>query len=128
MFFGFPFFFAIPLILPFLVIFMVFRVGSRLFRGITRRSYDSIEEIPPIDKELARRRSGSWEGMILNLAFRLKEKITLSDIIIETGLDMKEAEDIIDAMVDGTRVRLEVDPRGLVVYEFPEIIARFEEN
>ena len=30
-------------------------------------------------------------------------------------------------MVDNSRVRMEVNDNGLVTYEFPEIISRFEE-
>jgi hypothetical protein len=68
------------------------------------------------------------EGIIFNLAYRLKGKITLSDIIIETGLSMKKAEDTINRMVDGIRVSMEVDDKGLVIYEFPEIIARYQRD
>jgi hypothetical protein len=45
---------------------------------------------------------------------------------VETGLDLEQAEKVIESMVDGMRVRMEVDERGVVVYEFPEIIMRFE--
>ena len=34
---------------------------------------------------------------------------------------------VIQAMVDNTRVRMEILDSGVVVYEFPEIISRFEE-
>ena len=39
---------------------------------------------------------------------------------------IREAEEAINSMVDGTHVRMEVEDTGLVVYEFPEIISRFE--
>ena len=69
---------------------------------------------------------GDLESAVFSLAYRLRGRITLSDIIVETGLGMKEAEDVIGGMVDGIRVRMEVTEDGLVIYEFPEIIARFE--
>ena len=40
--------------------------------------------------------------------------------------DVEEAEALIQSMVDNQRVRMEVTDDGLVVYEFPEIIARFK--
>jgi hypothetical protein len=48
----------------------------------------------------------------------------LSDIIIETGLEPRQAERFIEGLVDGVRVRMEVDEKGLVYYEFPEILDR----
>ncbi|MEW5815522.1 MAG: hypothetical protein AB1798_09045 [Spirochaetota bacterium] len=68
------------------------------------------------------------ESKIFRLAYKMKGRITLSDIVIETGLGMKEAEAYIEKMVDGIRVRMEVSDQGIVYYEFPEIIARFEEG
>ena len=49
----------------------------------------------------------------------------MSDIVLETDLSIKEAEEVINGMVDSTHVRMEVEDSGLVIYEFPEIIARF---
>jgi hypothetical protein len=68
------------------------------------------------------------ESAIFALAYRHKGRITLSDIIVETGLGIREAEQVANGMVDGIRVRMEVRENGLVVYEFPEIIARFEDQ
>ncbi len=64
---------------------------------------------------------------IFKLAYRQKGRITVSDIIAETGLSGDEAEEVIQGMVDNTRVRMEIRESGVVVYEFPEIISRFEE-
>ena len=74
------------------------------------------------------RRSKDVEVQIFNLAYRLKGKITLSDVIIETGLGIKKAEKVLNRMVDGIRVVMEIDDSGLVIYEFPEIIARFQDD
>ena len=41
-------------------------------------------------------------------------------------MGIREAEEVINGMVDGTHVRMEVEDSGLVVYEFPEIISRIE--
>jgi hypothetical protein len=107
------------------------RIGPRLFRGLfreleERRDYDSVLSFPTGRKRKRLRKPNDTESAIFNLAYRLKGRITLSDVIIETGLGMKEAESVINRMLDGIRVRMEVDDSGLVVYEFPEIIARFK--
>ena len=121
----FPFMF-LPFLVPILVIFFVFRVSSNFFRGITRR-WDNTDEVPfDFPKRSGVPRQKNFDGVIFNLAFRLKGRITLSDIIVETGLTVREAEGVIEGMVDGVRVRMEVDQNGMVIYEFPEIISRFE--
>ncbi len=65
------------------------------------------------------------ENMIFDLALRNKGRVTLSEIILETGLGMKKAEKLINSMLDDLRVRMEVDDKGLVYYEFPEIMDKF---
>jgi hypothetical protein len=129
--------FVIPLLLSMLVFVFFFRalplLVRRLFRDFNgQRGYRSTL-LPPwrrknIDLRGIRRTLGTRdvESAIFALAYRLRGRITLSDVIVETGLGMKEAEEVLNGMVDGLRVRMEVGASGLVVYEFPEIIARFE--
>ena len=50
----------------------------------------------------------------------------MSDVVIDTGLGIRDAEALLDRMTDEVRVRLVVDESGLVTYEFPEIIDRLE--
>ena len=127
-----------PFLIPVLIILFFARVIPGLFRGFFReieeRKFYRDRRISRHRKQGEKRRQ-IWnrkpkniEGVIFNLAYALKGKITLSDIIIETGLSMKEAENTINQMVDGIRVRMEVDDQGMVVYEFPEIIARQKKN
>jgi hypothetical protein len=65
---------------------------------------------------------------VYKLAYRLKGRVTVSDIVVETGLDVEEAEKLIESMVDNQRVRMEVKDSGMIVYEFPEFLARYEEE
>lgn len=124
----FPFGFLLPLI--FFVI--VARVASGFFRGAGR--HHRIADDDELDGRIG---SGSYprsvpgrpasnEARIFKLAYRLKGRITVSDIVVETGLGVQEAEALIESMVDNARVRMEVDDRGVMTYEFPEIIRRFE--
>ncbi|MFW5688595.1 MAG: hypothetical protein ACOC1U_03400 [Spirochaetota bacterium] len=125
----FPFGFIFPLI--FFVI--IARVASGFFRSVNRRhrlyrdDADEYDEIEPHRTRVEPPRQGSsQEARIFKLAYRLKGRITVSDIVVETGLGVHEAEQLIESMVDSSRVRMEVDDRGIVTYEFPEIIRRFE--
>lgn len=70
--------------------------------------------------------TGEWESRIFKIANKFKGRLTLSDVVLETSLGIKDAEQVIEQMVDGIHVRMEVRDDGIVVYEFPEIIARFE--
>ena len=124
----FPFGFLFPLI--FFVI--IARVASGHFRSSRRRRYvedDYLDEhIRSIESRHSSPRGASEEARIFKLAYRLKGRLTVSDIVVETGLGVSEAEQLIESMVDNSHVRMEVDDRGIVTYEFPEIIRRFEEG
>ena len=126
MFFWFPF----GILFPALFIFLIFRFGMRFFNDLSNNSsrlnswdrwrlYDrsGLSHLP---------RSRSIEGRIFRAALKHSGRLTISDIVMETDLSIREAEEQINSMVDGTHVRMEVEEDGLVVYEFPEIISRFE--
>jgi hypothetical protein len=125
-----PFFFAF--LFPALFIFLIFRFGMRFFNDLfnnpnrfnTRdrwQLYDrsGLDFTTPI-------RSRGIENRIFRAALKHEGRLTISDIVLETDLSIREAEKVMDGMVDGTHVRMEVEDNGLVVYEFPEIISRFE--
>lgn len=97
--------------------------------------YDIEDQLPDRDSgkhenevALTSYNRGEWESRVFRLAYKNRGRITLSDIVLETELGLKDAEEIIDEMIDGVHVRMEVREDGLVLYEFPEIIARFEGN
>jgi hypothetical protein len=128
MFFWFPF----GILFPALFIFLIFRFGMRFFNELFNnqsrlngrdrwRLYDrtGFGPFPSIG-------SRSIEGRIFRAAYKHKGRLTVSDIVLETDLSIKAAEEVINGMVDGTHVRMEVEDSGLVVYEFPEIISRFQ--
>ncbi len=132
-----PFIFIGPFLIPLLILLFAFRVIPRLFRGIFRefgKSNDEKELLQSYVRDVTptyalRRQERDLESRVFNLAYRLEGRVTLSDIIIETGLNMKDAEDLANSMVDGVRVRMEIDDEhGFVIYEFPEIIARFSDK
>ncbi|MBA7660000.1 hypothetical protein ES703_67999 [subsurface metagenome] len=132
MFFLFPFGFLIPLIFILLAI----KIGTRIFReffhnldGPERRrpwfpGFQPGSRFP--FRNLWPHQPQNMEAYIFRLAYKMKGRVTLSDVVLETGLNLKSAEETMNSMVDNVRVCMEVDERGWVVYEFPEIISRFE--
>ena len=139
MFFMFPMVSLWFLLIPLIIFFIAFRLGPLLFRGIFREldrngirrrfSRSTTDMADPLGSLGYRYPTRDLESVVFNLAQRLKGRITLSDVIIETGLGVRDAENFINNMVDGVRVRMEVDEeRGFVIYEFPEIIDRAESD
>jgi hypothetical protein len=121
---------------PLFFFFIVFRV----IKGIVRASRRDIESrlqntrLPELDEAYGTINRYPAppkvpdQGEIFRLADKMHGRITLSDIVIATNLNMKDAEEVIESMVDGLHVTMEVGDNGRVTYEFPEIIARFEDN
>lgn len=136
-FFWAPFGSILGIIFPIFFFIVVFRVLRGIFHSSTRDieskirkerisphydGFNTVASYPPSP------RKDGYEAKIFKLAQQMKGRLTLSDIVIATNLSLKEAEQIIDAIVDGVHVSIEVNDKGHVVYEFPEIIARFEDE
>lgn len=66
----------------------------------------------------------SLEARVYRVAGRRGGRITVSDLVLDLDLSVREAEALLEALEDGRKVRSETAPNGLVVYEFPEILAR----
>jgi len=133
------FFFPFGFFGTFILIFFAFKFGRSLFRDL----FDDNKEIPPGWRRSFRnsrffnninstgytvKKPKDVEHQIFRLANKLKGRLTVSDIVINTGMGIKEAEEAMNKMVDGMRVRMEIDNRGIVIYEFPEIIAKYEDT
>ena len=130
MFFLFPF----GILLPLIFIFVATRIGSRIYQQYFKnREGEEIGRTSATDlktslRNLRMRNPLGGEARIFRLAYKLKGRVTVSDVVVDLGLDIRTAEETMNALIDGLRVQMEVDERGMVVYEFPEIIARFEGN
>jgi hypothetical protein len=128
MFFWFPF----GILFPALFIFLIFRFGMRFFNEL----FNNQNRLSARDRWQLSDRGGfdfsvpgkprGIENRIFRAAYKHEGRLTISDIVLETDLSIREAEEAINSMVDGTHLRMEVEDNGLVVYEFPEIISRFE--
>jgi hypothetical protein len=66
----------------------------------------------------------SIEYQILRVAARRGGVLTVTDLVMETGLAIEQAEKALDRMVDGKRVSMNVSDAGVVTYEFIELAAR----
>ena len=126
------FFFPFGILIPALFIFLIFRFGMRFFNDL----FNNQNRLNARDRwqiydatrfgSVPSNQSPSVEGSIFRAAYKRKGRLTISDIVLETDLSIREAEQAINRMVDGLHVRMEVEDSGMVIYEFPEIISRFE--
>ncbi len=110
----FPFFFVIPLLFFFGIARLIVGVVRGFHRGryVDERTYTTF---PRTDSRSTEPRRPT-QAHLFRLAHKLQGRLTVSDIVVETGLGVSEAEALAESMVDGTRVRMEVDDRGIVTY------------
>jgi hypothetical protein len=59
---------------------------------------------------------------VLSLARAHGGRLSVTLVASELSLDLQEAERLLDSLVDGRRVDLQVDDAGRVTYVFPELI------
>ncbi len=108
-------------ILWFLLPFFLVTLGANLL-GRTHRRIASARQAGAGQREIASSRIETVEPMIYRLAKQLGGRLTVSDVVVETGLRVREAEEMLQNMTDSLRVRMEVDDRGVVTYEFTELL------
>ncbi len=122
MFFFGPFFFLLPL--------AAFLIIARILAGFFGRELHDAGRKARLEGSASSapqpRSQGRLESRVIALAYRLGGRVTVSDVVIETGLGIREAEGLMDRMTDEVRVRMNVDDRGLVSYDFPEIMDRLD--
>ena len=140
MFFWNPFGGLFGFLVPIFFLFIGIRILRHFLggRGSRRTYFEDYHRIslPPDDlsaqshyKEHTESPSGeSIQSTLFKLADEMKGRLTVSDIVIGTNLGLKEAEEAIDELVDGIHVTIEVSDSGRVIYEFPEIIAKYENH
>lgn len=68
----------------------------------------------------------SLQSEIMRLALDKGGELTVTDVVMATGLSIEKAEEALNNMVDGLRIMMEVRDSGIIVYEFPEIMERTE--
>lgn len=141
LFFGWGPFGFLTLLVPVLLAFALLRLGTTIFRRIQDESDDRLhlrgrggvhryadEEVaterrPPFNMQnpFGRR---SLDSRVFRLAYRNGGRVTVSQVVMETGMSLEQTEAYMDQLCDGVRVRMEVSDGGLVTYEFPELTDR----
>lgn len=66
-----------------------------------------------------------FAAKLFTLARENGGELSVSDVVVGTGRGPAEVETAMNALVDGTHVTMEVDERGRVRYEFPELKSRY---
>jgi hypothetical protein len=124
------FFFFGPLffILPLLVLLVASRFLSGLFRHAMRDALPAEAGGKLLRREIDFGRARALESRVFSLAYRMGGRVTVSDVVIDSGLGIKDAEALLDGMTDELRVRMVLDEGGLVAYEFPEIMERLRKE
>ncbi len=125
MFFGmFPFFGFL------LLLFLLRGVGTLISRSRNEEQQSRLREsgvahrLVDIDDEREQQRSMIGEAALYRLAHAKGGTLTVSDVVVSFGCTIHEAEEAMNAVVDGLRVTMEVLEDGRIVYEFPEIVRR----
>jgi hypothetical protein len=124
---------------PLFAVFFLLFISDSLERTILRRarnrrnSYSDTEDIPVDLKDRTSSTGGDpaqiyqqLQVTVFRLAARNKGRLTLSDVIVETGLDLNKAEKLMDRMIDGAHVQIDVNDKGMILYVFPEMISKAE--
>lgn len=96
-------------------------VMARLLRHRpdARLDRDDPGKLTPVDAGSAG--GGSFARDVFRLARRHDGVLTVSDVVVEIGMEPRRAEQRLNDLVDGERVTMEVTDDGRVRYEFPEM-------
>ena len=62
------------------------------------------------------------QGRVLLLATEKGGTLTVTGVAASLNLSLSAAEEVLDRMDDGLRVRSEITNEGIIVYEFPELL------
>lgn len=109
---------------PFIIIYLVVRSISR--RSHYDRFFQDRDDMGMDERQMQDTVSGRRRrAAIYRLADRQRGRLTVSDVVIETGDDVEEVESLLQDMVDNQHVRMEVRDDGIVYYEFPEIMDKY---
>ena len=100
-----------------LAIFLVVRIVRSMTTRREKRSWQDESNSPE---------KASLESKIMAVALDNGGTLTVSDVVLATGLTVKEAEETLNHMVDGFRVKMEVKDSGIIAYEFAELLGEKE--
>lgn len=122
------FFGPLAMLFPFVVVLIIMRLASTvLFSGEQGRPRSPFDARRALFPEYYEKLAGAGtQARVFQTAHKLGGSLTVSDVVIELGIGIEEAERLLGAMVDNSRVRVDVSEHGLLVYDFPEVRARLD--
>jgi len=106
-----------------LIILATIFFALKLIRGLIERKK---KEPGKIVSKTSKMDTESFHAKIMKLALENKGVLTVTDVVVATGLSLKQAEETLNSMVDEYRVKMEVKDSGIIAYEFIEIINKKE--
>lgn len=127
----FPFmFFPFSILIPFLIFSVLFHLARYPTRHINRHVHRGIDRVAPrirddrIRRILGRKRAmgvdnDEFEVYMYRLAAKHHARLTSAQIVVESGLPMKEVDKRMASLVDNIHVIMEVSDDGVISYEFP---------
>lgn len=62
-----------------------------------------------------------FDSLVVRAAKERGGTLTLSDVVLETGLEFDQAEERMEGLVRSGRVRMDVDDDGRMTYVFPDL-------
>ena len=91
-------------VIPLLIIFVVVRAVTRYRRSGNSFVQPSADDVPGLPRSPGLIRGTSQDARIFKLAYKLKGRLTISDIVVETGMPLHDAQQLIESMIDNAGV------------------------
>jgi len=108
------FWFFIPILLIGFTGYIIYRMLKRKEGNKNKNKKSDSQPDYKVDRQ-------KYESLVFRLAQKKEGFLTVSDVVIATGLSAPEAESLLEHMVDGLRVHMNVSDSGKVFYEFAEL-------
>ncbi|MFW5800567.1 MAG: hypothetical protein ACOCVC_00925 [Spirochaeta sp.] len=67
--------------------------------------------------------SPAGEARVFRAAAKHKGRLTVSQLVVDLGLPVQQAEQLLQSLVDEQRVRMEIGDNGRIAYIFPELLS-----
>lgn len=99
---------------------VVVAVGSVIGAGGTATFWWGMKAKQEVDRVLVAR----TQRRVLMLATEKGGVLTVTEVAASLNMSLDKAEELMNGMDDGFRVRSDVTEQGIIVYEFPEVLHR----
>jgi nitrogen fixation-related uncharacterized protein len=100
--------------------FVAVAIGSVIGAGGTATFWWGMKAKQEVDRVLAAR----TQRRVLMLATEKGGVLTVTDVAASLNMSLDRAEELMNSMDDGFRVRSDITEQGIIVYEFPEVLHR----